>query len=437
MKRAESLEAERRRELEAKKEQLSLLSAADKEYFEKLEVLKRERLASGENERQVEFDMLTKQIEHFGNRIKAYKEGVYDYLGLTDEEEKVRIAAMTDYMNTAMIARNKMLLDSAKKGVAERVKEFKKERLEFDLGAEYEIVLKGKMQDGSYLADQIQTQINNAIDTTRVPTVPVDIEFRVPPEEQLQSFVNEVVSVLSEMKPMMDESQTFFNSLFEFETTVLEKEKQRQLAIVGDNLQKREKIEKEFAVKKAQIEREQAVVNKVFTLFNIALNTAQAITKALPNYGLVALAAATGALQAAAVVATPLPAIPQFEKGGKVIAGGRKDDGYLYGRSHREGGILIEAQGGEYIWDRETTKAHGDLIEAAHKNRLEDLILHKYVAPAMREQSEVKEAQMYDDYMLRATIKSGHKKDKENAHMIIEGVGGKIEKALSYSNRYR
>jgi len=225
--------------------------------------------------------------------------------------------------------------------------------------------------------------------------------------------------------------------LFEFETTVLEKEKQRQLAIVGDNLQKREKIEKEFAVKKAQIEREQAVVNKVFTLFNIALNTAQAITKALPNYGLVALAAATGALQAAAVVATPLPAIPQFEKGGKVIAGGRKDDGYLYGRSHREGGILIEAQGGEYIWDRETTKAHGDLIEAAHKNRLEDLILHKYVAPAMREQSEVKEAQMYDDYMLRATIKSGHKKDKENAHMIIEGVGGKIEKALSYSNRYR
>ncbi len=437
MKRAESLEAERRRELEAKKEQLSLLSAADKEYFEKLEVLKRERLASGENERQVEFDMLTKQIEHFGNRIKAYKEGVYDYLGLTDEEEKSRIAAMTDYMNTAMIARNKMLLDSAKKGVAERVKEFKKERLEFDLGAEYEIVLKGKMQDGSYLADQIQTQINNAIDTTRVPTVPVDIEFRVPPEEQLQSFVNEVVSVLSEMKPMMDESQTFFNSLFEFETTVLEKEKQRQLAIVGDNLQKREKIEKEFAIKKAQIEREQAVVNKVFTLFNIALNTAQAITKALPNYGLVALAAATGALQAAAVVATPLPAIPQFEKGGRVIAGGRKDDGYLYGRSHREGGILIEAQGGEYIWDRETTKAHGDLIEAAHKNRLEDLILHKYVAPAMREQSEAKAAQAYDDYMLRATIKSGHKKEKENAEYIVRGVSSGVSEALKTANRYR
>jgi len=442
MKRAESLEAERRRELEAKKEQLSLLSAADKEYFEKLEVLKRERLASGENERQVEFDMLTKQIEHFGNRIKAYKEGVYDYLGLTDEEEKVRIAAMTDYMNTAMIARNKMLLDSAKKGVAERVKEFKKERLEFDLGAEYEIVLKGKMQDGSYLADQIQTQINNAIDTTRVPTVPVDIEFRVPPEEAFVAFADNVVSTLQSIQPFMQASQTLIGSIIGLETATLEAEKEKQLKIVGDNAEKREQVEKQFAVKQAQLAQKQAIANKAFSVFQIAVDTAQSIAasakqgfpQAIP---FIALAAATGALQAAAVLAQPLPPIPQFEKGGKVIAGGRKEDGYLYGRSHREGGILIEAQGGEYIWDRETTKAHGDLIEAAHKNRLEDLILHKYVAPAMREQSEAKAAQMYDDYMLRATIKSGHKKEKENAEYIVRGVSSGVSEALKTANRYR
>jgi hypothetical protein len=303
-------------------------------------------------------------------------------------------------------------------------------------------VLKGKMQDGSYLADQIQTQINNAIDTTRVPTVPVDIEFRVPPEEAFVAFADNVVSTLQSIQPFMQASQTLIGSIIGLETATLEAEKEKQLKIVGDNAEKREQVEKQFAVKQAQLAQKQAIANKAFSVFQIAVDTAQSIAasakqgfpQAIP---FIALAAATGALQAAAVLAQPLPPIPQFEKGGKVIAGGRKEDGYLYGRSHREGGILINAQGGEYIWDRETTKAHGDLIEAAHKNRLEDLILHKYVAPAMREQSEAKAAQMYDDYMLRATIKSGHKKEKENAEYIVRGVSSGVSEALKTANRYR
>jgi len=247
----------------------------------------------------------------------------------------------------------------------------------------------------------------------------------------------------------------FVSAAYQNQLSDLEESKQRELLIAGDNANQKAEVEKKYAIESAKIQRSAAIAERAAAIFNIVISLAKAIaeiqaqaavlasnpvTAALAGnaYAQIGIAAAGAALQTASVLAKPLPEIPKFEKGGAVpLVGGRIDNGYLIGKSHREGGILINAQGGEYIWDTETTKAHGDLIEAAHKNRLEDLILHKYVAPAMREQSELKAAQMYDDYMLRATIKSGHKKDKENAHMIIEGVGGKIEKALSYSNRYR
>lgn len=97
------------------------------------------------------------------------------------------------------------------------------------------------------------------------------------------------------------------------------------------------KIEKEK--KKAQ--REKALFDRGISLFNIGLSTAEGIMKAIAEFPLTAgqpfasIVAAIGALQAAAVLATPLP---------KAARGG-----VFNGPSHTQGGIPIEVEGDEII----------------------------------------------------------------------------------------
>lgn len=79
---------------------------------------------------------------------------------------------------------------------------------------------------------------------------------------------------------------------------------------------RRLRIEEETARKQAEFARKQAIADKANALFNIAINTAQGITAALasvpPNPILAGIVGATGAIQAAAVAARP---IPEFFKG--------------------------------------------------------------------------------------------------------------------------
>lgn len=233
----------------------------------------------------------------------------------------------------------------------------------------------------------------------------------------------------------------FASALFAQEGQALDAERERQLLKAGDDSKKREKIEKDFAIKKAKIERDQAIANKVFASFDISLRTAQAIMRAYSDTGpiagapLAAIAAAIGALQLAAVAAQPLPAIPQYERGGPVpLVGGKLNDGHLYGRSHREGGILINAQGGEYIWNRETTQKHADIIKAAHENRVEDLVLHKYVVPMMRNTMPPSyKNETYDDSLLRSTIRHT---SEQTANKIVKGISKNITDSLYITSRY-
>ena len=70
--------------------------------------------------------------------------------------------------------------------------------------------------------------------------------------------------------------------------------------------------EKKLAAEKKKIARQQSAIDKAQALFNIAINTAVAVTKVAPNPVLIALVLALGVLSAAAVLAEPVPA---YEKG--------------------------------------------------------------------------------------------------------------------------
>jgi len=247
----------------------------------------------------------------------------------------------------------------------------------------------------------------------------------------------------------------FVSAAYQNQLSDLEESKQRELLIAGDNANQKAEVEKKYAIESAKIQRSAAIAERAAAIFNIVISLAKAIaeiqaqaavlasnpvTAALAGnaYAQIGIAAAGAALQTASVLAKPLPEIPKFEKGGAVpLVGGRIDNGYLIGKSHREGGILINAQGGEYIWDRETTVKHGEIIKAAHEKRLDDLVFHKYVAPALKQESDRKQIEAYDDYMLRKTIKQGQFKEKQNAEFIVKGVTRGVSDAISISNRYR
>ncbi len=90
------------------------------------------------------------------------------------------------------------------------------------------------------------------------------------------------------------------------------------------------KIEQEKARKIAEIQRKQAILNKAIALAEIAFNTGKAVMAVASTGGgtyyadfgisagvLTALTIATGAMQAAAVLAEPLPEIPKFFEGKK------------------------------------------------------------------------------------------------------------------------
>jgi len=121
------------------------------------------------------------------------------------------------------------------------------------------------------------------------------------------------------------------NQLFELGSAFREREladidtkRQQELELAGDNAVQKDAINKKYDAQRSKILRKQAIADKAQALFNISINTAQAITSALkagPIAGpiLAALVGALGVAQAATVIAKP---IPKFKKGVKDFQGG-------------------------------------------------------------------------------------------------------------------
>lgn len=121
----------------------------------------------------------------------------------------------------------------------------------------------------------------------------------------------------------------------------------------------------------------QAKQDKALALFNIAVNTAQAIIGFLANPGgaqgvaLSIIAGVSGAAQLAAVAAKP---IPKFERGG--VIGGKR---------HSQGGTMIEAERDEFIVNRGQSVKHRQELNAMNTSSaaFRKLIDERYVRPAV------------------------------------------------------
>ena len=142
------------------------------------------------------------------------------------------------------------------------------------------------------------------------------------------------------------------------ELNVLEFARDRELEKFSGNKRKEEEINAKFNAKKKALLQKQANAEKANALFKIAINTAIAIASAntlIPplNIPAIIFAAAIGAVQAAAVLAAP---IPQFDKG---IEGTPKD--YIAGEKRPE----LRKSGGKWSLIKEPTmfkNSPGDTI---------------------------------------------------------------------------
>jgi hypothetical protein len=194
------------------------------------------------------------------------------------------------------------------------------------------------------------------------------------------------------------------------------------------------KIQRDAAKKESELKRKQFEAEQKASINRININTAEAIVKTLATYGFTPLAAiaiagaiAVGEVQKATVRAQP---VPKFEDGGKV----------LKGKSHRQGGILIEAEGGERIFSKEKTKQYEPLFKSIQEGYFDKYAETNFVKPALkreREKNRIKEERekAAHEYMKSLTMNglldTSHlerltKKNKsvrlENSKEIVNGI---------------
>lgn len=136
--------------------------------------------------------------------------------------------------------------------------------------------------------------------------------------------------------------------------------------------------EKKIQAEIAALKKKQAERDKDQAIFNIILNTAQAVIAALasvpPNVPLSIAVAAVGAAELALAISTP---IPQFKKGTK----GKQGSGLsLVGE---EGPEVVQLPHGSQVLPHPQLKKNRRFIDAMFDNNLDELIQTEYINPAI------------------------------------------------------
>lgn len=205
--------------------------------------------------------------------------------------------------------------------------------------------------------------------------------------EQQEKYIEEYQKMLDKQKEITQEHASAVDSI-EDELSTARGDRRQQLidqlnaemAAQRDSLAQQKKIEKEKEKaehKKADLEYAQAVAKKRMQESQALINAAMAVSMAavnnwpIPAIPMMALAAATGAAQYAAVKSQYIPK-PSYGSGG-----------VIQGKSHKEGGVPVlggraEVEGGEFITNKVTTSKNVDLLEYINSKKkrinLDDLI---------------------------------------------------------------
>ncbi|GHT33992.1 hypothetical protein FACS189434_09400 [Bacteroidia bacterium] len=280
--------------------------------------------------------------------------------GALDEETRKKVEALDeDYRKRKAIADANAAAEERKLGLqnsvlqlnvdllnanknAEAIYKAKKDALEREL-ALYEGNAEKQLEVQQKLAENEQELIDRRIEDFGKYT----------------SAISEAMGAMSELSSQIEAGQ-----IQEYEESN-EKKKASLQKRLDKGLISQEEYDKEVAAadkeldaKKAEIARKQAIREKAMKTFSVITSTIQSIAEsakmgfpaAIP---FIVMAAALGAIQTAAIIAQPLP------KASKGML--------LHGASHAQGGIPIEAEGGEVIINKRSTAMFKPLLSAINE----------------------------------------------------------------------
>jgi len=205
--------------------------------------------------------------------------------------------------------------------------------------------------------------------------------FKAASDQRISEIEAEKEAQLSSIEAQLEANQEFLDERKISDEEFAANEKALQ--------EEKLRIEKETQKKIREEKRKQAILDKANALFEIGLSTAVAIVNAQKNPPplstiLTAIIAATSALQAAAVIAQPIP----YRKGSKNTG----PTGHL-ARVGEEGEEFVFMPSGSKVLPARQTKRYGEVIDAMFDNRLDDYIHRNYITPALMSQRNAKDSQ--------------------------------------------
>lgn len=219
----------------------------------------------------------------------------------------------------------------------------------------------------------------------RVAQLEKERQLRIKQEEEYNNILQQ--SAIQVSNSYLSITGNFVQSHIDSITTA----KEANIAQIDELLERGLISQKQYDDKKAKLEREADSRTRDLLIKQFerekAVKTAQAIMDGVlavqkayaelgPIFGLPA-AIAIGIVSAANVVAIQTQPLPKFEKGGLID-----------GKRHKQGGVIIEAEGGEFINNRISTQKYKEELESANNLSLERLIHRKHVIPAIRKERE-------------------------------------------------
>jgi len=142
-----------------------------------------------------------------------------------------------------------------------------------------------------------------------------------------QAVVDAALNQLGEVASVASGIGSAVNEVYDAQLDHVEASYDKKLELAEGDAYKTMTLEREKAKEVATIQRKQAIIDRSTSLFSIAINTAQSISKVAAEAGLAApilipFYTALGIAQAAAVLAEPLPTIPAFATGTQDAPGG-------------------------------------------------------------------------------------------------------------------
>lgn len=295
-------------------------------------------------------------------------EGVIDEYSFKLQKLALEEARAIEEIQSKPWSEKSALDESAVKQI-KRIYELRRKLLEIESRKEA-VVITRAIVDPLKSAEIKQDLQGAAAELTKIIQEELD-KIKPIPTEKLNTGINEYLKNLNEQIKDFN-TQILFSTLDVFDN-LLDSQAQGRIAQLEEEKKAGLITEEKYAKEVSKIKRKQALQDRAFAIFEIAINTAQAITKILattPPVGVPPLVAAYTALAAAQTAAILSAPLPKFKTGTLNVGGGNLDS---------DGGMAAIIHRGEAVIPADRNRDYHPTISALFKRQIKPSDINSFV----------------------------------------------------------